>query len=271
LAPKIIALGTWLVLIFLTGGAVALWRTSFKVSRPAPPEIQVQEISVAFLEREVLFYSSLNPTQQEKFQHSMARFLSRVQITGVSTWVSQEDRWLVAASAVIPIFHFPDWEDYPLDEIMLYPDAINLDFESGAPDSMILGMVGTGKMEGKMALSRKAMLDGFQNKTDKHNTAIHEFLHLMDKADGTIDGLPKILMDKSFALPWLALIRNYVQKIRDGHTDIPEYGGTNLGEFFAVIGEYFFERPDLLKIKHPELYKALHQMFTGNADQQKPL
>lgn len=260
-------MGTWLVVVFLTGGVIVLWRNTFRPARPFPEATGPEEISVSFLEREVLFFSCLNPGQRQKFCHSMARFLSRVRIEGVSTLVSQEDRWLIAASAVIPIFHFPDWEDYPIEEVMLYPDAINLDFESGAPDSMILGMVGSGKMEGKMALSRKALQEGFQNKTDKHNTAIHEFLHLVDKADGTIDGLPRILMDKTFALPWLELIREYLEKIRAGHSDIPEYGGTNLGEFFAVIGEYFFERPDLLKIKHPELYKALHQMFTGQADQ----
>jgi len=35
----------------------------------------------------------------------------------------------------------------------------------------------------------------------------------------------------------------------------------NEAEFFAVISEYFFERPDLLAEKHPELYGMLVRMF----------
>jgi Mlc titration factor MtfA (ptsG expression regulator) len=249
-----------LVCVFFIAG----YRVLLVMIRRKPPQpVPAGEISHEFLSREVLFYLSLDPSAQQRFRSEMSRFLGRVHVTGVETEVTDADRWLVAASAVIPIFHFPAWEDYPLEEVLLYADAINLDFETNSPDSTILGMVGTGRMEGKMALSRKALTEGFQNKTDKHNTAIHEFIHLVDKTDGLIDGVPGVLMDRTYALPWLQLIRSKIADIQDGRSDIHEYGGTNLSEFFAVAGEYFFERPDLLKIKHPELYALLQQMFTG--------
>jgi len=44
-------------------------------------------------------------------------------------------------------------------------------------------------------------------------------------------------------------------------SDINLYGATNDAEFFAVVSEYFFEKPDELKAKHPELYAMLEQMF----------
>ncbi len=44
-------------------------------------------------------------------------------------------------------------------------------------------------------------------------------------------------------------------------TGINPYGSYNRVEFFAVISEYFFERPELLAAKHPELYKHLRRMF----------
>lgn len=191
----------------------------------------------------------------------MKLFLTNTHIVGVDTEVTDMDRLYIAASGVIPIFYFPDWHVYELDEVMLYAGPINTDFETDMPDSNILGMVGTGKMEGKMALSRQALGEGFQNKTDKFNTALHEFVHLVDKADGRIDGLPKALMDKPYAIPWLQLARHNIAKIKAGASDLDEYGATNLSEFFAVTSEYFFERPDLLKVKHPELYHALDQMF----------
>ena len=39
------------------------------------------------------------------------------------------------------------------------------------------------------------------------------------------------------------------------------YGATNQADFFAVVTEYFFERPVLLKETHPELYALLLKIF----------
>ena len=38
-------------------------------------------------------------------------------------------------------------------------------------------------------------------------------------------------------------------------------GGTSEVEFLAVASEYFFERPDLFKSKHPQLYEMLEKCF----------
>jgi Mlc titration factor MtfA (ptsG expression regulator) len=54
-------------------------------------------------------------------------------------------------------------------------------------------------------------------------------------------------------------------EINDDKSDIREYGGTSQAEFFAVVSEYFFERPDLLEAKHPELYKMLEACFYPKA------
>ena len=46
-----------------------------------------------------------------------------VRITGIRTDVDDLCRLLVAASAVIPIFGFPDWEYARLGEVLIYPSA----------------------------------------------------------------------------------------------------------------------------------------------------
>jgi Mlc titration factor MtfA (ptsG expression regulator) len=122
-------------------------------------------------------------------------------------------------------------------------------------------MVGTGYMDGKMILSKKALHHGFKNETDKKNTAIHEFVHLIDKMDGEIDGVPEVLLEKQYILPWLDLMDQKIKEINKGKSDINAYGGTSKIEFFTVASEYFFERPKLLSKKHPELYKLLEQIF----------
>ena len=119
-----------------------------------------------------------------------------------------------------------------------------------------------------MILSQHELRQGFLNKTGKTNTAIHEFVHLLDKTDGAVDGIPENLMDRQYILPWLQLMHKKIGEIIKGRTDINPYGATNQAEFFAVVSEYFFERPDLLKQKHPELYQLLEDIFSP---QQKPL
>jgi len=48
--------------------------------------------------------------------------------------------------------------------------------------------------------------------------------------------------------------------------NIDMYGATNPTEFFAVISEYFFERPGLLKANHPELYEMLERYIKRRDD-----
>jgi MtfA peptidase len=112
-----------------------------------------------------------------------------------------------------------------------------------------------------MILSQHELRQAFINKTGKTNTAIHEFVHLVDKTDGSVDGLPEFVAGKPYIMPWLQLMQREMKKILDGRSDINPYGATNEAEFFAVVSEYFFERPGLLKQKHPELYQLLAEIF----------
>jgi Mlc titration factor MtfA (ptsG expression regulator) len=86
-------------------------------------------------------------------------------------------------------------------------------------------------------------------------------VHLIDKEDGSIDGIPEVLLHKQYAIPWIELITYKIEEINNGKSDINPYGGTSHIEFLAVVSEYFFERPHLLESKHPVLYEMMEQMF----------
>ena len=58
-------------------------------------------------------------------------------------------------------------------------------------------------------------------------------------------------------------MRKEIESILKDRSDINPYGATNEAEFFAVVSEYFFERPKLLKEKHPELYQLLSEIFNS--------
>lgn len=221
------------------------------------------------LAEEVPFYQQLHETKQKEFEERTILFLTQVKITGVKTTVEEIDRVLIAASAVIPIFNFPGWEYKNLHEVLLYPDSFDHDFEQQGAGRNILGMVGSGALNHVMILSQFELRQAFTNKTGKTNTAIHEFVHLVDKTDGDIDGVPTAILEKKYVLPWLQLMRKEIELIHDDNSDIDPYGTTNEAEFFAVVSEYFFEQPALLQEKHPELYKLLVKIFSSDSVQSK--
>jgi hypothetical protein len=116
-------------------------------------------------------------------------------------------------------------------------------------------------MNRMMILSKPELLQGFRLAQDRKNVGIHEFTHLLDKTDGAVDGVPSIGLPQSAVAPWLKLIHQEMGNIRAGHSDINAYGLKNEAEFFAVASEYFFENPDKMKRKHPELYGMLERVF----------
>jgi Mlc titration factor MtfA (ptsG expression regulator) len=248
-----------ILLIFISTIIYTVWwlqKPRAVATDPLP--VHLKEI----LSAEVPFYQQLPENKKQVFEERVRQFLKQVKITGVKTVVEELDRVLIAASAIIPIFNFQGWQYRNLHEVLLYPDSFSHEFEQQGTDRNILGMVGSGAMNHMMILSQFELRQAFTNKTGKDNTAIHEFVHLLDKTDGDIDGVPHSLLDKKFIVPWLQLMQKEMELIREDRSDINPYGITNEGEFFAVVSEYFFERPALLKEKHPGLYLLLEKIFS---------
>ena len=213
------------------------------------------------LAEHVSFYRSLDEAGRTRFEEKIQAFLGYIRIHGVNTEITDLDKLLISSSAVIPIFGFPEWKYYNLRDILVYPGSFNEeDFKTNGKAD-IMGMVGSGTMQQMMILSKPALYHGFDNISDKENTGIHEFVHLLDKEDGDVDGLPEALLDKKFTLPWLNLMADGIAEIKKGSSDINIYGVKNKAEFFAVAAEYFFEQPELFKKNHADLYTIMTQIF----------
>ena len=214
-----------------------------------------------FLQNAIPFYQNLTDEEKRKFVEKMIAFLSTVRITGVETTLTRHDHLLVAAGAIIPIFRFDGWQYRNLHEVLVYPNAFSKEFELSGKDGNVLGMVGEGPLQNVMVLSQPALRQGFANRKKPTNTAIHEFVHLIDKSDGATDGLPEYLLPAESNEPWLRWMHREMALIKNNRSDIDVYGATNEAEFFAVVSEYFFEKPTQFQEKHPELYELLCTIF----------
>jgi len=213
------------------------------------------------LQEHVAYYQKLSQEDQQTFVAKAKDFLERTHIEGIGIEVEDIDKTLIAASAVIPIFGFKEWKYYNLTNVIMYPDTFDETYQYEGDRRNILGMVGSGHMNGQMILSRRALRDGFSASADKQNTAIHEFVHLLDKSDGAVDGIPQNLLEHSYTLPWIQLVHKEIARIEHGKSDINPYAAMNTGEFLAVASEYFFEKPSELAKKHPQLYEILSKVF----------
>jgi Mlc titration factor MtfA (ptsG expression regulator) len=251
----------FLALILIFSLIVVLLAIVFKPKSNRTKAASIQPGYKTLLEECVPFYQKLNDFRKKEFEERVGIFLGRVKITGVKTEVEDIDRILIASSAVIPIFNFPGWEYLNLHEVLLYPDSFNHDFAQQGEGRDVMGMVGSGALNHVMILSQYELRQAFNNQEGKTNTAIHEFVHLVDKTDGAIDGIPEFILDKKYIMPWLNLMQKEIEMIRESNSDINPYGATNQAEFFAVVSEYFFERPELFQEKHPELFELLKKIF----------
>src|SRR5215831_12301612 len=217
---------TILQIIFVLGLIVLIILFVFETRR-IRETIPLPENYREILNDYVKFYRQLDEKGQEKFEERVEHFLSTVQITGANAIVEDLDRLLIAAAAIIPVFSFPDWQYINLHEVLLYPGTFNEDYDQAGTDRHISGMVGSGAMQNVMIISKWQLRQGFINANDARNTAIHEFAHLIDKMDGTMDGVPEIILERRFISRWVSLMNTTTQQIRSYGSDIDMYASTN--------------------------------------------
>ncbi|MBN1205919.1 MAG: zinc-dependent peptidase [Myxococcaceae bacterium] len=228
-----------------------LWRRRL-TRRPFPPEW------LGALEARVSFLRTLSPELRQRFLDMLKVFIWEKEFLGANGFViTDEVRVVVGASAVQLVLHL-DLSYYDrLREIIVYPRAFKLPERTGAT-------LGEAKHWGQVILSWPAVLAGLNNPRDGHDTAAHEFAHVLDRADGAFDGTPR-LREYSHYRAWAAVMGEHFQALRQGRRVerkvLDDYGTLNEAEFFAVATESFFEKPREMKEKTPELYEEMRRFY----------
>lgn len=212
------------------------------------------------LQRHVAYFRALTDSDRDRFRQMVQVFLDEVRITGIRTDVDDTVRVLVAASAVIPVFGFHDWEYRQLGEVLIYPGSFGEKYQTtGHADENILGMVGLQHLSGVMILSKPSLLESFDNPSSKDHVGIHEFAHLVEKTE--VDhGLPAEVPTRAVQ-QWVQYVARELAHPAKNRSYISNYAYTNEHEFLAVLSEYFFKSPELLQAKDPQLYSLLREMF----------
>ena len=103
---------------------------------------------------------------------------------------------------------------------------------------------------------------------DGHNLVIHEFAHKLDMQNGEANGFPPLHrgMDLvAWTRAFSAGFEDFQHRCRAGdHIGISCYGTSSPAEYFAVLSEVFFERPDLLRRYYAAVYEQMRLFYRRN-------
>ncbi len=179
--------------------------------------------------------------------------------------ITDEIRITIAVQACLLQLH-RDADCYPtLHTILVYPQTYVADIAHRQPDGTVIegpqARLGESWSQGSVILSWDDVLRGAANFRDGQNVVLHEFAHQLDAETGSVNGAPRLSAQSSYAT-WARVFSDTYQQLinditHDHRTLLGPYAATHPAEFFAVATENFFERPELLEERSPDLYRQL--------------
>lgn len=151
--------------------------------------------------------------------------------------------------------------------IIVYPAGFKTNrkvmYENGIVDYDRSHLLGESWLRGPVILSwadseTAGMIDG-------HNLVIHEFAHKLDMQNGVANGFPPLHSGVK-QNDWVREFSRafaYFERKCTGHDlhGIDCYAATSPAEFFSVLSEVFFERPERIKKHFPEVYTLLELYY----------
>lgn len=248
------------------------WFSRWRRARAASRITIDDRLWLAVVER-LSFLRVLPPDDRQRLRELVTAFLDKKSLHGAGGLeLSDEMRLMIAVQACLPVLKLGlDWYDDWV-EIIVYPDEFIVEHEYTDE----LGIVhrvreprsGEAWEHGPVILSwtdAEAAGSG-----DGYNVVIHEFAHKLDLRNGAADGFPPLHagMDrKAWTDAFSAAYADFERRVESWGGDVEEdsliddYAAEDPGEFFAVLSEVFFERPDALHHDYPEVYRQLVQFY----------
>jgi len=220
--------------------------------------------------RRIELYRNLPTEDKERIQKSILLFIHTKEFRGVHIDVSEEMKVLIAFHACLLLLHSKIRGCYDqLKTIIIYPSAVAIDnirTNGGIYAKEKFLIDGQSAGDTVVLIWHDAKREVYHPRHD--NVIIHEFAHEIDFMDGVADGVPPI--ENSKYHQWVETffkeyqkLENVFEKNRDigKYKLLGEYATTNEAEFFAVVSERFFESPNALRKKFPNLYKELKEVY----------
>jgi Mlc titration factor MtfA (ptsG expression regulator) len=270
----VITPNVWAIIFSIVVSAIAIgilsypffvkWQRDRLMARPFPKSW------LSIIESNLSMYRNLTSEQQKELQGYVQIFLKEKQFIGcLGLQITEEIKVTIAAIACLLLFgdrrtYFPN-----LRSILVYPTAYIVN-EIVMSDRYIVeerrvARLGESWTKDQLVLSWEQVQQDVLNWQDGHNVVLHEFAHQLDQEDGQAEGVPILPRALDYKVWSKVMSAEYLQlcdRVEQGKKTVMDgYGATNPAEFFAVATETFFEKPNPLSQKHPDLYELLQRYY----------
>lgn len=235
------------------------WRDQRFRTRPFPQEW------MPFLQQALPFFAALPDNQQSRMKELVQIFVAQKKFYGCAGLsITDEMRVTIASQACLLVLNQPGSVYPKLSSVLVYPSAFRVRHEERQEDGTVAdsgrALLGESWSNGRVVLSWDDVAQGVSDFSDGHNVAIHEFAHQLDSESGATNGAP--LLQQNSYRTWANVLGSNFEHFgkrasRGKKTAIDYYGATNPAEFFAVATETFFEKPEELQERRPELFDEL--------------
>lgn len=239
-----------------------------------------------WLNRRIINHSSITPSQwaeafaslpllvglaaveKHRLQELAILFLHQKVFEGArGLVVTQPMTLLIALQACLPVLKlgldgYAGWISVIVYPSGFAPKRVITD-EYGVQHSAQTDLSGESWQRGPVVLAWDATKNA--GILDGHNLVIHEFAHKLDMQNGRANGFPPLHPGMDTAA-WIEAFtvgfEDFQHKCNHGiHIGIDCYAASSPAEYFAVLSEVFFERPDVLQQHYAAIYDQLRQYY----------
>ena len=233
-----------------------------------PSRRPVADATWRTVRRELPIVATLADADAERLRALTDAFLDTKSLEGAGGFeFDEESRVVVAAQACIPVLAlgieaYAGWRS-----VIVYPGGFvsrgtSID-EAGVEHVWEDERSGESWFRGPVVLSWEDV--AASGRLEGYNVIIHELAHKLDMLNGDANGFPPLHAEMDGAA-WYRVFsgayRDLCARVDAGEeTVIDDYATTGPDEFFAVISEYFFELPEVLDERYPELYAELRAFY----------
>lgn len=212
--------------------------------------------------------SGLSDDEFKRLQELVILFMHQKIIEGAQGLiVTLPMRLIIALQACLPILklgleRYAGWMT-----IIVYPSGFApkrvITDEYGVVHHVQSNLSGEAWQQGPVVLSWANT--EFAGMIDGSNLVIHEFAHKLDMQNGVANGFPP-LHSKMKTEKWIesfsVAYEDFQQKCSEGKAiGIDCYAASSPAEFFAVLSEVFFERPDVIQKHYSAIYGQLRLYY----------
>ena len=245
----------------LSGGTLRRWNMRRILRNDPIPHHVWRSVT-----RRIEVLQGLDAVQAARLRELATWFLHSKSINGVHGLdVTLQMRVTIAAQACLLILnldidYFDNWV-----EVVLYPGAFRVKHERtdaiGLVHNDASDLTGEAWLRGPVILSWEDVEQDTYHSSAGRNVVLHEFAHKLDGLNGATNGMPPLrrgMSRKRWAEDFSAAYDALCLQVAEGETAfINPYAVTSPAEFFAVVSEYFFTAPDILKNCCPGVHRQL--------------